>query len=139
MSIVVHVHPRAGNRRIAVWAPHRSVAVFFNIANHLLPCGKATFQDLSRLIDLIPPEMTDVFMARAARHSTRCAFYDRSHFDHLLGLLAACVSADAATLFCAGVDLGFDRILLAFDATDGDVRSLRVFDVAIRPPHRWLQ
>jgi hypothetical protein len=46
-------------------------------------------------------------------------------------LPAACVRADAATLFCAGVDFGFDRILLAFDATDGDVCSLFFFDVAM--------
>lgn len=42
---------------------------------------------------------------------------------YFLPLLAACVSAEAATLFCAGVDFGLDRIALAFDATDGDVCS----------------
>jgi hypothetical protein len=37
------------------------------------------------------------------------------------------VKADAATLFCAGVDFGFDSCLLAFDATDGDVCSVFFF------------
>lgn len=49
---------------------------------------------------------------------------------YFLLLFAACVSADAATLFCAGVDFGLDRILLALDATDGDVCS-DFFDVAM--------
>lgn len=47
--------------------------------------------------------------------------------SYFLLLFAACVSAEAATLFCAGVDLGLDKILLAFDATDADVRSLDCF------------
>ena len=51
--------------------------------------------------------------------------------DYFLPLLRACVRADAATLFCAGVDLGFDRILLAFDATEEDVCSLLFLDVAM--------
>lgn len=42
---------------------------------------------------------------------------------YFLPLLAVCVSAEAATLFCAGVDFGLDKIALAFDATDGDVCS----------------
>jgi hypothetical protein len=46
--------------------------------------------------------------------------------DYLLlpfGLSFACVIADAATLFCAGVDLGFERIFDAFEATLGLVFS----------------
>lgn len=40
-----------------------------------------------------------------------------------MGLSLACVSADAATLFCAGVDFGLDKILLALEATVGLVFS----------------
>ena len=47
---------------------------------------------------------------------------------YFFGRLAAWVNAEAATLFCAGVDLGLDRILLALEATDGDVFSLLLFD-----------
>jgi hypothetical protein len=43
------------------------------------------------------------------------------------------VNADAATLFCAAVDLGFVRILLAFEATALEVFSL-LFLLAINPP-----
>jgi len=55
----------------------------------------------------------------------------RSGYFLPLALLGACVSADAATLRCAGVDFGLDKILLAFDATDADVCSLVFFDVAM--------
>jgi hypothetical protein len=58
------------------------------------------------------------------------------HSAYLLPLLRACVNADAATLFWAAVDLGFDRTLLALDATDEDVFSLLFFDVAMQPP-KW--
>ena len=39
------------------------------------------------------------------------------------GLSFDCVSADAATLFCAGVDFGLDKTLLALEATAGLVFS----------------
>lgn len=39
------------------------------------------------------------------------------------GLSLDCVSADAATLFCARVDFGLDKILLALEATAGLVFS----------------
>jgi hypothetical protein len=55
----------------------------------------------------------------------------RSGYFLPLALLGACVRADAATLRCAGVDFGLDKILLAFDATDADVCSLLFFDVAM--------
>lgn len=51
--------------------------------------------------------------------------------NYFFPLLRAWVKAEAATLRWAGVDFGFDKILLAFDATDGDVCSLRFFDVAM--------
>lgn len=51
--------------------------------------------------------------------------------DYFLPLLRACVRADIATLFCGGVDFGFERILLAFDAIDGDVCSLLFSPVAM--------
>jgi hypothetical protein len=44
-------------------------------------------------------------------------------------LFAACVKAEAATLFWAGVDLGFAKILAALEATAGDVFSLLLFGV----------
>lgn len=39
------------------------------------------------------------------------------------GLSFACVSVEAAMLFCVGVDLGFDKTFDAFEATDGLVFS----------------
>ena len=44
------------------------------------------------------------------------------------GLSFACVSADPATLFCAGVDFGLESTLLALDATAGLVFSFFATD-----------
>ena len=64
------MHPGTFELRVAIRAPHRVVAAFLNVGNHFFPCAEATLNDFSRVINLIPPEMADVFMPCAASHPT---------------------------------------------------------------------
>lgn len=59
-------------------------------------------------------------------------------FPPPLPLSGACDSAEAATLFCDGVDFGLLRIFEACEATDLDVRSLfamMVLPITSARPH----
>ena len=67
--VVVDMYPRALYLGIAIRAPHRVITVFFDVAYHLLARGKPALQSLPRLIDLIPPQVTDVFMPWATCHT----------------------------------------------------------------------
>lgn len=81
--VVVDVHPSARKLRIAIRAPHRVVAILFNEGNHFFPCVNPTLDDPFRIIDLIPPEVADVFMPRAASHPASRTFYCCCHGEAL--------------------------------------------------------
>jgi len=74
MPIGVDMDPCALELWAAIRAPHRVVAILLDELDHFLARVHAALDDFLGVINLVPPEVADVFMPCAARHPTRCTF-----------------------------------------------------------------
>jgi hypothetical protein len=81
--VAMDMNPCASELRIAVGAPHRKIAILFDVGNHFLPRAITALGYISRLINPVTPEMADVLMPCASRHPASRTFNCCCHGEAL--------------------------------------------------------